>query len=84
MLLYFLEPVNHIHESVISRDVIGQENAMSTSVENSSNWTEGFLASSVPNLQLDNFLLHLYNKWAKFHSYRDLMLYFELIIHDPG
>ena len=37
---------------------------------------------SVPNLQLDNFVIYLEAIWAEFYSNSDLMFLFEPIVHN--
>ena len=54
---------------------------MGTTIKNTSHALEGLLASSVPNLQLNHFVLYFDSKGAKFDSYCHLMLRLELIVH---
>lgn len=81
MLFYLFEPLYTVLEGLLSRDVIGKEDAVCTSVEYSCYWSEGLLACCVPNLQLEYLILDLNDKGTEFHSYGHLMLYFEVIIH---
>jgi len=82
MLLYFFKPIQTVLESLLSRDVIGKEHTVSTSVEDSGNGTEGLLSGCVPDLQLYYFLLNLNYKCAELHTYCHLMLYFEIVVHN--
>ncbi len=62
MLLNFLEPVLHIVERFLPRDIITKEDTLSATVEDSCYRSEGFLTSGVPNLKLDNFLVETNNE----------------------
>ena len=57
VLLDFLEPVDSVDEGLVSGDIVGEEDAVSTSVEDPGDTLEGLLTGGVPYLKLDNFIL---------------------------
>eukprot|EP00350_Pseudokeronopsis_sp_OXSARD2_P006421 CAMPEP_0170553236 /NCGR_PEP_ID=MMETSP0211-20121228/11039_1 /TAXON_ID=311385 /ORGANISM="Pseudokeronopsis sp., Strain OXSARD2" /LENGTH=59 /DNA_ID=CAMNT_0010861413 /DNA_START=248 /DNA_END=424 /DNA_ORIENTATION=+ len=59
MLSDFLEPLHHIDEGLFTSDIIGQEDAMGTTVEDPSDRHEGLLPSSVPDLQFHYLIIQL-------------------------
>ena len=84
MFLYFLKPVNSVNKSLVSSDIISQENTVRSSVENTSHTLERLLASSVPDLKLNNFILDRASKRTKLYSDGDLMLSLELVVLDSA
>ena len=81
MLLYVLQPLGKWHKCLVSRDVISQEYALSSSVEYSSDWFEWFLSCRVPNLHFNNFSIYTNAIWSKLYSNCNLMLLPKLIVH---
>ena len=57
---------------------------MGSSVEDASNRPKRLLACSIPDLQFNNLLIDCENEWTELHTNSDLMLYLELIVHDPS
>ena len=93
MFLYFLKPVNSVNKSLVSSDIISQENTVRSSVENTSHtlerllitfWLGKILASGVPDLKLNNFILDRASKRTKLYSDGDLMLSLELVVLDSA
>ena len=84
MLLYFLKPVNSVDKGLVSSDIISQENTVSSSVENTSYTLERLLASGVPDLKLNNFILDRASERTKLYSDGDLMFSLELIVLDSA
>ena len=84
MFLYFLKPVNSVNKGLVSSDIISQENTVRSSIENTSDTFERLLASSVPDLKLDNFILDRASKRTKLYSDGDLMLSLELVVLDSA
>ena len=80
MLLDLFEPVNGVHEGLVSGDIVGEEDAVSSSVENARNTLEGLLASGIPNLKLDDFILDRASERTELHSDGDLMFSLELVV----
>ena len=56
---------------------------MSATVENLGDTAEAFLPSSVPNLQLQHFVLHLDEVRAELHSDCDIVVVMEVVINEP-
>ena len=54
---------------------------MSASVEDFGDGAEGFLARSVPNLQLQRLVLYLYHVGAEFDAHRHIVVFLELVVH---
>ena len=50
MLFYFHEPLLHVGEGLLARDIVAKEDTVSATVKDSSNRAERLLASRVPNL----------------------------------
>ena len=84
MFLYFLKPVNSVNKSLVSSDIISQENTVRSSIENTSHTLERLLSSSVPDLKLNNFILDRASKRTKLYSDGDLMLSLELVVLDSA
>lgn len=82
VLLDLFQPASQVFESLIPRDVIGQEDAMSTTVKNPRHRFERFLTSGIPNLELDDFVVYLETIRAEFDADCHLMLLLELVVHD--
>ena len=84
VLLDFLEPVDSVDEGLVSGDIVGEEDAVSTSVEDPGDTLEGLLTGGVPYLKLDNFILDGACERAELHSDGDLMLSLEFVILDSA
>ena len=83
VLLNFFEPFHKIHEGVLACHIIGEENAMRTTVEDTGDRLEGLLAGCVPDLQLDNLApVYFQTERPEFDTDSDLMLNLELVVHD--
>lgn len=54
---------------------------MGSSVEDFGDRPEGFLASGIPDLQFKDLVFYSNDKGAEFHTYCNIMLLFELILH---
>ena len=80
VLLDFLEPVDSVHKSLISGNIVSQEYAVSSSVEDSSDTLERLLACSVPDLKLNNFVLDGTSERTELDSNGDLMFSLELVV----
>ena len=83
MLLDFFEPVGEGIESLLARNVVGQEDAVRATVENTGDGLVGLLASSVPNLHFDKFVFETQPVGAELDANGDLVLGLELVVHDP-
>jgi len=82
VLLDLLQPTAKILKSLIARNVIGQENAVCTTVENPRHRFERLLARGVPDLKLDDLTIDKKAVAAKLDSNCDLVLLLEFVIHD--
>jgi hypothetical protein len=80
VLLDLFEPVNGVHEGLVSGDIVGEEDAVSSSVENPGHTLEGLLAGGIPYLKLDDFILDRPSERTEFHSDGNLMFSLELIV----
>ena len=82
VLLNLFEPFHKVHEGVLPRHIIGEEDAMCTTVEDAGDRLEGLLSCCVPDLQLDNLApVYFQPKGPEFDSNSNLMLNLELIVH---
>ena len=81
MLFDFHKPLLNVCESLFAGDIVAEEDAVGASVENSSDWAEGLLSCSVPNLQLHDFVINLHDKAAELHTNCYLVLQLEVIVH---
>lgn len=81
MLFNFLQPSPQIVKSLISSDIIGQEDAVCSPVEYPGHRLERFLSRRVPNLQFDYFIVNPDAIGSELYSYGDLMLLLEFIVH---
>lgn len=82
VLLDFFEPSGEVGECVPSRDVVDEECAGRTSVIRSRDRLKGFLASGVPDLQLNVFLLDLNGTSTKLNSDGQIVLLTESLIRE--
>jgi hypothetical protein len=82
MLLDLFQPIEQVYEGLFSGDIVGQKHTVSTSVEDTCHRLERLLPGSIPNLKLERLSIYLEPERSEFHSDCDLMLGFELIIHD--
>lgn len=82
MLLDFLQPTSEVVKSLVSCDIISQEDTVSSFIEDSCHRLKGFLTSRVPNLKLNHLFVNLHSICSKFNTNRDLMLLLELIVND--
>ena len=73
-------PIIQVGERLLPGDVVGQEDAVGTTVEYFGDTLELFLAGCVPNLELEHLLLELDEEGAEFDSDGDLMIGHEFII----
>ena len=78
------QPVDDAQKSIVSRYIISQKHTMSTPIKNPRDRSEGFLSSSVPDLQLANFVLDLGDETAEFDADGHIVLFFELVVHYSG
>ena len=82
MLLDLLQPVEQVHEGLLPGHIVGQEYAVSASVEDARHRFEGFLTCCVPDLQLDHLALDTESKGTEFNSDCHLMLHLEFVVHN--
>ena len=83
MLFCLFQPVDHVEESVVPRDVVCQEDAVGASVEYTGDGPETLLSCRVPYLELDNLILDFDNEGAELHAYGHVVLLLEFVVHDP-
>ena len=76
---HLLKPLFQVQKCIQTRNVICQNHAMSSFVENLSDRFERLLACCIPNLKFEDLLLKLYHQRTEFHSYCHLMIFLELI-----
>ena len=81
MCFYFTKPSFYTRVRIFTCDIITEENNISTSIENTSDWTERLLARCVPNLELGDSLIQLDDKRTKLYSNGNLVLKFKIFIH---
>ena len=73
MLFDLHEPLLNVGEGLLACNIVAEEDAVRTPVENSGDWSKGLLAGGVPNLQFDDLLVDLDHEAAEFHADRHLM-----------
>ena len=86
--LYLVEPVLQVLEAGVARYAVGEEHCVGPAVEDLGDRLEGLLPCRVPDLQLEDGLLHLYEQGAELHAHRDLVVLAELVgrhsVHEAG
>ena len=81
MLADFVEPVGQVRKRLLSRDIVGEEDAMRTAVKDTRHRLEGLLPRGVPDLQLYYFFIYFEPERAEFDTDSNLVLHFEFIVH---
>jgi len=82
MLFDLLQPAPQVLKGLVPCDIVREEDAVGTTIENSSHRLERLLSSGIPDLELDDFVVNLEAIGAEFDTDSDLMLLLELIVHD--
>lgn len=82
VLLDFLQPSGEMGEGIPPRDVVDEECARRTAIVRTRNTLERFLASRVPDLQLDVLLLDLDGASTKLDSDGQIVLLTEPLVRE--
>ena len=80
ILSHFFEPARQMRERVPPRDIVDEQSASSTSVVGAGDGLKRFLASSVPNLQLDVLVVDLNRAGSEFDANRQIVLLTEALV----
>lgn len=80
---HFIVPRVQIVERLQSRDIVGEENAVGSSVKYLCDALKRFLSRCIPDLKLEDLLLKLDEQGAKLHAYCNLVICQELVISEP-
>lgn len=83
MLLDLFQPIKQVHEGLLTCHIISQEHTMGPTIEDSRHRFEGLLPGCIPNLKFEDLpSIDTEPERAEFHTYCDLVLNFELVVHD--
>lgn len=74
MLINLFQPVLYIVESLLVGAIVNQYDTHRSLVISLGNSTEAFLASSVPHLQFNSLIIHIYFLYFEIDTYKQVIL----------